>query len=123
MQAAYLITGETIRERTVIDPINRFDLRPGKFGLGAFEPNVRYSQMFLGRQVFTAGLADPNLWTNNVQMVDAGVNWYLNKFVKIYFDWEHAIFASPVLAAVTQSGGAAFHTTSDMFWLRFQFYF
>ena len=123
MQVAYLITGETIRERTVVDPINRFDLRPGKFGLGAIEPNVRYSEMFLGRQVFTSGLADPNLWTNNVQMVDAGVNWYLNKFVKVYFDWEHAIFASPVLAAVTQSGATAFHSTSDMFWLRFQFYF
>ena len=68
VQVAYLITGETIRERTVVDPINRFDLRPGKFGLGAIEPNVRYSEMFLGRQVFTSGLADPNLWTNNVQM-------------------------------------------------------
>jgi phosphate-selective porin OprO/OprP len=123
VQVAYLITGETIRERSVIDPINRFDLRAGKFGLGAFEPNVRYSEMFLGREVFTAGLADPNLWTNNVQMIDVGMNWYLNKFVKIYFNWEHAIFASPVLAAVTQSGGAAFHTTSDMYWLRFQFYY
>ena len=123
VQAAYLITGETIRERTVIDPINRFDLRPGKFGLGAIEPHARYSEMFLGRQVFTDGLADPNLWTNNVQLIDVGVNWYLNKFVKVYFDWEHAIFASPVLAAVTPSGAALFHNTSDMFWLRFQFYY
>ena len=112
VQAAYLITGETIRERTVIDPINRFDLRPGKFGLGAFEPHVRYSEMFLGRQVFTAGLADPNLWTNRVQMVDVGVNWYLNKFVKIYFDWEHAMFASPVFAAVRPSGRAAFQSVN-----------
>jgi phosphate-selective porin OprO/OprP len=123
VQVAYLITGETIRERTVIDPISRFDLRPGKFGLGAFEPHARYSEMFLGRQVFTAGLADPALWTNNVQLIDVGVNWYLNKFVKIYFDWEHAIFASPVLAGVNSNGAALFHTTSDMFWLRFQFYY
>jgi phosphate-selective porin OprO/OprP len=123
VQAAYLITGETIRERAVVDPINRFDLRPGKFGLGAFEPHVRYSEMFLGRQVFTAGLADPNLWTNNVQLIDVGVNWYLNKFVKIYFDWEHAIFASPVLAAVNSNGAALFHTNSDLYWLRFQFYY
>jgi phosphate-selective porin OprO/OprP len=123
VQAAYLITGETIRERTVIDPINRFDLRPGKFGLGAFEPNVRYSEMFLSPQVFTAGLADPNLWTNNVRMVDVGMNWYLNKFVKVYFNWEHAMFASPVLAAVGSNGAANFHTTSDLFWVRFQYYF
>jgi phosphate-selective porin OprO and OprP len=123
VQAAYLITGETIRERTVIDPINRFDLRPGKFGLGAFEPHVRYSEMWLGSQVFTSGLADPGLWTNNVQLIDVGVNWYLNKFVKVYFDWEHAIFGSPILAAVNPAGGAIFHTSSDMFWMRFQFYY
>ena len=29
-------------------------------------------------------------------MVDLGLNWYLNKFVKVYFDWEHAMFAQPV---------------------------
>ena len=29
-------------------------------------------------------------------MVDVGLNWYLNKFLKIYLDWEHAMFASPV---------------------------
>ena len=100
--------GRRIRERTVIDPINRFDLRPGKFGLGAFEPHVRYSEMYLGRQVFTAGLADPNLWTNRVQLIDVGVNWYLNKFVKIYFDWEHAIFATPVFAGNVPGSHAAF---------------
>jgi phosphate-selective porin OprO/OprP len=123
VQVAYLITGETIRERTVIDPINRFDLRPGMFGLGAFEPHARYSEMFLDRDIFTAGLADPNLWTNRVKLIDVGVNWYLNKFVKIYFDWEHAIFASPVFAANTPSGQAAFRTTNDLFWVRFQFYY
>ena len=123
VQVAYLITGETLRERTVIDPINRFDLRPGKFGLGAFEPHFRYSEMSLGQQVFNAGLADPNLWTNRVQLIDVGLNWYLNKFVKIYFDWEHAIFASPVFAANTSSGRSAFRTTNDLLWVRFQFYY
>jgi phosphate-selective porin OprO/OprP len=123
VQAAYLITGETIRERTVIDPIDRFDLRPGKFGLGAFEPHVRYSEMSLGHQVFSAGLADPNLWTNRVQLIDVGLNWYLNKFVKIYFDWEHAIFGSPVFAATSLSGRTSFQTVNDLFWVRFQFYY
>lgn len=123
VQAAYLITGETLRERTAIDPINRFDLRPGKFGLGAFEPHVRYSEMTLGHQIFTAGLADPNLWTNRVQLIDVGVNWYLNKFVKVYFDWEHAIFASPVFAGNSSSGHAAFQNTNDLLWLRLQFYY
>jgi phosphate-selective porin OprO/OprP len=123
VQVAYLITGETLRERTVIDPINRFDLRPGKFGLGAFEPHVRFSEMFLGRQVFTSGLADPNLWTNRVELLDVGLNWYLNKFVKVYFDWERAIFGSPVFAATSSSGRAIFQNMNDLFWVRMQFYY
>jgi phosphate-selective porin OprO/OprP len=122
-QVAYLITGETIRERATIDPISRFDLRPGKFGLGAWEPHVRYSTMSLGNQIFTAGLADPNLWTNRVELIDVGVNWYLNKFVKVYFDWEHAIFGSPIYAAHLGNGNTAFSKNNDLLWLRFQFYY
>ena len=53
-------------------------------------------------------------------MTGVGFNWYLNKFVKIYFDWEHAMFGSPVLYN-TQT--RARQLTSDLFWLRFQVYF
>jgi phosphate-selective porin OprO/OprP len=34
VQAGYILTGETIRDRTLIDPLSPFDLRPGHFGLG-----------------------------------------------------------------------------------------
>ena len=97
VQAGYLLTGETIRDRTLIEPLRPFDLRHGRFGLGALELTARYSELDLDPRVFTAGLADPNLWTNRVEMADVGFNWYLNKFIKFYFDWEHAMFASPVL--------------------------
>ena len=119
-QAGYILTGETLRDRTLIQPLRPFDLRKGRFGLGAVELAARYSTLQLGEQVFTAGLADPNLWTNRVEMTDLGFNWYLNKFVKIYFDWEHAMFAQPVLYN-TQQGLR--QSTSDLFWMRFQVYF
>ncbi len=115
---AYLLTGETLAERTVVDPIHRFDLRPGKFGLGAFEPFFRFSNVSISNQVFTSGLADPNLWTNHVNMTDVGMNWYLNRAVKIYFDWQHAMYGQPVYF---RPGG--FRPTNDLLWLRFQFYF
>ena len=118
VQVGYLITGETIRDRTLIDPLRPFDLRPGHFGLGAFEPTARFSALTLGDQVFAAGLADRNRWTNRAQMIDVGFNWYLNKFVKIYFDWEHAVFGQPV-----EYRPGARQLTSDLFWLRFQVYF
>ncbi len=118
-QAGYLLTGETLIDRTVIDPLRPFDLRRGRVGPGAWEITGRYSALALGSQVFTGGFADPNLWTNRVQMVDVGLNWYLNRWMKIYFDWEHAMFAEPVL----YKPGPNLQRTSDLFWLRMQIYF
>ncbi|MFO0953541.1 MAG: porin [Isosphaeraceae bacterium] len=118
VQGAYLLTGETRERPSLIEPLKPFDLRKGKFGLGAFEVQARLSGITLGQSVFTGGLADPNLWTNRVGMVDLGLNWYLNKFVKVYFDWEHAVYAQPVYFAP----GPGLQKTSDLFWVRFMFY-
>ncbi len=118
VQAGYIVTGETIRDRTLIDPLRPFDLRKGRFGLGALELTARFSELELGKQVFTGGLADPNLWTRQAQMTDVGFNWYLNKFVKVYFDWEHGVFGTPV-----QYRPGSLQKTSDLFWARFQVYF
>lgn len=118
VQAGYLITGETIRDRTLVQPLRPFDLRKGRFGLGAFEPTARYSELRLDPVVFTAGLADPTRWTNSAQLVDVGCNWYLNKFVKVYAGWEHAAFGNPVF-----SSSGTFQRSSDLFWLRTQIYF
>lgn len=118
-QVGYLLTGETRDSPSMIDPLNPFDLRRGRFGLGAIELTGRYSELRLGSQVFTGGLADPSLWTNYVQMTDVGLNWYLNRYTKVYLDWQHAIFATPVQYAP----GPLRQSTSDMFWLRLQFYY
>jgi phosphate-selective porin OprO and OprP len=118
VQAAYLLTGETIRDRTNIQPLHPFDLRKGHFGWGAWEVSSRFSYLQLGHQVFSAGLADPNLWSNRAEKVDVGLNWYLNQFVKVYFDWEHAMFGSPVL-----STNGNFRRTNDLFWIRTQVFF
>jgi hypothetical protein len=61
--------------------------------------------MDFGRNIFTAGFADPNLWTNHVWSTDVGLNWYLNFYVKIMFDWEHVEFGF-VLQLLLQVGGA-----------------
>jgi phosphate-selective porin OprO/OprP len=117
VQAAYLLTGETRERASLIDPLRPFDLRRGRFGPGAFEVQARYSELALGRSVFTGGLADPNLWSNHVSLVDVGLNWYLNRNVKFYFDWEHALFGEPVYY---RPGGLS--KVSDLFWLRVMFY-
>src|SRR5512135_2208565 len=114
----YFITGEALEKRALVAPLHPFDLRKGKFSLGALELQARFSELEVGKQVFTAGLADPNLWTNRASFVDVGFNWYLNKYVKFLFDWEHAMFAQPVLFAPGLR-----QLTSDLYWLRLQVYF
>ena len=116
-QAGYILTGETTRDRTLIDPLSPFDLRPGHFGLGAFEVTARYSEMSLGRSVFTGGLADPKLWTNQAQMVDVGFNRYLDD-LPAYFDWEHAIFGDPVFYIT-----GLLLKSYDLYWMRSAVYF
>lgn len=116
--AAYLITGETLTRRSFVAPIRPFDLRKGRRGPGAIELQARYAEFGVGDEIFTGGFADPNLWANRVQVIDAGFNWYLNKYMKVYFDWQHSIFNQPV---TYRPGG--WQKTSDLFWLRFQLFF
>ena len=114
----YFITGETVDRRTQVEPLRPFSLKKGQRGPGAIELQGRYSSLQVGRNVFGAGLADPNQWTNQLYTVDLGVNWYLNAYTKIVFEWEHAVFGNPVLYAPGH-----WQLTSDLLWARFQVYF
>ena len=97
----------------ILKPIQNFDLRKGKFGLGAIEVVGRYNYLNIGQEVFTNGLADRNLWTNQLYTTDLGVNWYWNQFLKVYIGWQHAGFGDPVLFAPGRM-----QKTSDQFWLQ-----
>ncbi len=122
VQAAYFLTGEQLTRRVnVVRPRRNFGYnKGGEFGFGAVEVHARYSQLGLGRQIFTGGFADPNQWTNNAYAIDTGVNWYLNYYTKVYFDWQHAGFANPV---VTGNPSHRYTSATDLFWLRFQLFF
>jgi phosphate-selective porin OprO/OprP len=115
---AYFLTGETVEGRGMVKPLRPFELRKGKFGLGAIEATARFASLDIGSQIFTAGLADPNLWTNRLSVLNLGWNWYLNEYTKVYFLWEHAAFASPVAYRP-----GVFQSASDMLWMRVMFYF
>jgi phosphate-selective porin OprO/OprP len=74
----------------------------------------------LGNDIFTAGLADPTNWTNNAAITDIGCNWYLNRYVRMTFDWQHAMYATPVLLN-EQKDQRSKH--NDLYWIRCQFWF
>lgn len=117
VQGGWFLTGEEVVRRAQVTPLAPFDLRAGRRGLGAFELQTRFDHFEVGEAVFSQGLADAPLWTNRVSAVDAGVNWHLNKYVKIYFDWQHSMYAQPV-----QYRPGATHRASDLFWMRCQLY-
>ena len=120
VQAGYFITGETVSGRNVVKPLHNFDIRRGKLGTGAIELTGRFNALNIDRNIFTAGFADPNLWTNNLYTTDLGVNWSLTQYVKFTFNWNHAVFGNNVQYSNITN---ATQKTGDLFLFRFQLYF
>lgn len=118
VQAGYLLTGETRSSVGIVKPLHPFDITGKTPGWGAWEVTGRYDYLGMGKDLFTNGLADPNNNTNHLYMTDLGLNWHVNQYVKIYFDWQHAVFGEPVLFAPGRR-----QLTSDTFLLRAQLYF
>ena len=112
--SSYFFTGEEPTSRVPITP-----LRPwGKGGWGAVEGFGRFSNLLLGPNVFTAGLADPEQWANGVNAIDVGLNWYPTQFLRLTLDWQHAMFNRSV-----QPTGNPAVNDQDLYWLRFQLYY
>ena len=118
--AAHFLTGEHVDRRTVVVP--RRPVAPTspdqRRGIGAWELVGRVSQLTLGRQIFDAGLADPDLWANSATTYEAGVNWYWNEHLKVYVFWLHGHFDDPVHYGANDS-----RDDVNMFWMRFQLYY
>ncbi len=118
--AGYFLTGETVERRTAVQPLRPFDLTRRLWGPGAVEVFARYSQLDLDDSVFRDGLAAPRNWSANAYMTDVGFSWYLNQYVKLYVDWQHATFGKPILL---NPNSGLFGRDNDLFWVRCQVYF
>ncbi len=117
---ASFVTGEQVSGRETVQPLRPFDPRCGFSQRGAWEPFARFSYFYLGDEIFERDLANENDWTNEVSMTDLGVNWYLNRYTKFTFDWQHSAYSSPVL--VNETTGQV-SNRNDLYWFRCQFYF
>ncbi len=121
--ASYFITGEEVTRRVnMVQPRQDFNfnfLKAGeKFTPGAIEVFSRFSTMDMGRNIFTGGFANSDLWSNHVWATDVGLNWYLNFYTRIYLDWQHAEYGNPVNVAPGK-----FTSFTDLYWIRFQVFF
>ncbi|WP_169975697.1 porin [Tautonia rosea] len=117
--AGYFLTGEELERRTLVEPLRPFSLKRGSFGPGAIELFGRYSTFDISSNIFDAGLADRNLWSNSAAITNLGVNWYPNRFVKVLLTWQYASFGSPVFYAEPDQK----MIDNNMLWLRFQLYY
>jgi phosphate-selective porin OprO/OprP len=117
--AFWLVTGEEITRRSyLLEPIRPFSIAGGQYGPGAWELYSRFSNLHVGSDVFGAGLAAEGPWSNTANAIDTGVNWYLNHYVKMTFDWQHTMMPTPVYLAPGRTTNKF-----DLFWFRTQIFF
>lgn len=117
---SYFLTGEEVTGRSLVIPNRPFNPASGSSGPGAIEPFVRYSYLDLGEEVFDAELADRADWTRRISMIDLGWNWYPNRYMKFYFDWQVKFYDSPVLINPTEDERV---NQSHLLWVRAQVFF
>jgi phosphate-selective porin OprO/OprP len=112
--ATYLLTGE---ERTTysapVVPNHPFDPCHPVMCAGAWELVARVSHLTVGDDVFVPlatgkktflTLADPTRSSLGATEMTLGFNWYLNAWVRVQFNWEHAWFEDPVRLGPGLSG-------------------
>ena len=71
-------------------PKNSFDWAAGTWG--ALELVARYSELNIDDDAFTAGLLSLASSAKNAQDVGVGVNWYLNRNVKLQVNYDQTSF-------------------------------
>src|SRR5262245_31551367 len=86
--SSWVLTGETATERGV-RPKNNFD--PEKHQWGALQLAARYQHLAVDAEAVALGLAAPGV-SRTAGAFTAGVNWYLNPFVKWVFNVERTVF-------------------------------
>ena len=92
----YLLTGEHRTDYSEqIEPIHPFDPCAPLASPGAWELLFRLDRLEVGQSAFTNHLALAGSSPAATETT-LGVNWYLAKWVRAQFNWEHAEFASPM---------------------------
>ncbi len=89
---AWVITGENTSWRGVI-PAESFDLETG--GLGAFEIVGRFSRLNMDGSLYSNNTyINAALYPEDADEWGVGLNWYLNRFIKVALNYEHLDFSN-----------------------------
>jgi len=108
-QASYVLTGE---DATYNGVTPKYDFDPKAGHWGAFEVAGRWDQLKLDPTIFSENFANLNSSASEATEWTAGLNWYLNKNVKVVFDYAHTDFDRGSFVA---SGNNGNRKTEDLF--------
>jgi phosphate-selective porin OprO/OprP len=89
---SYALTGENASYKGLI-PASPF--APGEGGWGAFEIAARYNAIDFDDDSFDGGansFADPTLSATKAQGFTVGLNWYLNRWIKVMVNYDRTSF-------------------------------
>lgn len=86
--ASYVLTGENNSYKGIV-PRASFD--PGKGTWGAFEVAARFSQLSIDKAAFPT-FANPLTSVKDAKAWDIGLNWYLNKNLKVMTHFEETFY-------------------------------
>jgi phosphate-selective porin OprO and OprP len=113
VEASFVLTGESATYNGVT-PRHPFDLKRG--GWGAFEIVGRYGDLHIDPSAFSSAptalrFADPTKSAQEAREWGVGLNWYLNKNVKLVLDYEQTDFDGG--AGTTVGTPATAYTVKD----------
>jgi phosphate-selective porin OprO and OprP len=115
---SYALTGENASYKGLI-PASPF--APSEGTWGAFEIAARYNEIDFDDDSFDGGalsFADPTASVTKAQGFTVGLNWYLNRWVKVMVDYDRTTFDGG--AAGTAPGSIADRETEDSIFTRLQ---
>ncbi len=91
VSGSWLLTGES-KSFGRLTPRRKFEGGNFGSGFGAWELAARYSALTVDPKVFSLKLADPTKSAEAAREWTVGLNWYLNKNVKVATDFEQTHF-------------------------------
>ena len=121
---SYFLTGESdfkgngFQGYSTVVPLRPFLPGQGLWGPGAWQIAAQFSELNIGRGDFDRGFIDPSRWTNRLDQLMVGVNWWPNKYTRLSFDYVWTGFNNAI-----PINSPAPVQTFNTFWLRFAMFF
>ncbi len=126
VNVSYFLTGESysgdgLAGYTTISPLRPFMPQKGCWGPGAWELAAQYAQLRLGSNVVAAGFVDAAINATRLNQTMLGVNWWMNKYTRLSFDWVYD--ATNVAVPIGVDGSGPLVSSYNIYWTRLAMFF